>query len=178
MILGNLAALKLTVGDVSAAIHFNQQALTLRLGHRGSASLDVAASYGNLADLSLRCGQFKDAVVNADKCMETVEKALPTSNGSDNPPTPPVSGAHRPNTVLTARRTAGGGGVPIHSDAAPAEKSVVNACIAPPQHQSKVRLPQPLPPARHHPYYLKASSIKAAALRELRRSQFRKASHT
>ena len=133
-ILGNLAALKLTIGDVPSAISFNKQALTLRLGHHGPHSIDVAASYGNLADLCCRNGELKEAIAYADKCMTTVEQTLPSQAGDE------------------------------------AGRMQVDK-------YSKVKLPPHVPPYRQHPFFLRASSIKASALRQLRREQFRKTSH-
>lgn len=155
-VLGNLAALKLTTADLPMAIHYNQQALTLRLGHLGEHHLDVAASYGNLADLCARNRQLKDAILHAERCMQTVERAMaPKLPGADAKRTPPTHG-----------------GLP----AAPSESHEERARES--ARGSRVKMPPSAAAFRHHPFFMKASSIKAQCIRDLKKIQFSKISHS
>jgi tetratricopeptide (TPR) repeat protein len=167
MMLGNLAAMRLTTGDVPGAIRLNQEALTLRLGHHGPANLDVAASYGNLADLSLRAGLLADAVAYADKCMTTVECALLPDSAKMS------TGAKKSPAVLQNAAGRQQQQHAVHSGSYDGSRPETRNAKADGL-GSRPRLPTLM----HHPFYVMASGIKAGALRELKTSQFRKVSHT
>ncbi|CUG89357.1 kinesin light chain isoform 1, putative [Bodo saltans] len=78
-VLGNLAALFLTTGDIDAAIHYNQLALTTRMGKLGEQHQDVAASYANLAALYQRKCSPKQALFFSEKCLEIMNVVAATT---------------------------------------------------------------------------------------------------
>lgn len=81
-VLGNLAALFLTRGDVDAAVHYNQLALTTRLARLGEWHQDVAASYANLAALYQRKKLPKQALFFSEKCLEVLSGKKAGEGGS------------------------------------------------------------------------------------------------
>lgn len=83
-VLGNMAALQLTRGDIDGALVYNRQALTLRVKNLGEVHDDVAASYANLAAMYQRKGNTHQALFHANKCLETIEalKQRRASNSS------------------------------------------------------------------------------------------------
>jgi len=83
-VLGNLAACCFTQGDLVRAVSFNKQALTLRIHLHGEGHLDVAASYGNLAQLLERRGCWKDALAHAERAIHIIQALFPHSFATHN----------------------------------------------------------------------------------------------
>jgi tetratricopeptide (TPR) repeat protein len=81
-VLGNLAALFLTTGDIDAAIRYNQIALTTRMGKLGEHHQDVAASYANIAALYQRKRCPKQALFFSEKCLAIMNALTTMSAGS------------------------------------------------------------------------------------------------
>lgn len=72
-ILGNMAAVRRTVGDIDGAISYNREALCHRKRALGDHHLDVAASHGNLAELLFESKLYKDALWHSEQCIRIVE---------------------------------------------------------------------------------------------------------